>query len=98
MVRKTLFGIVLLMITISMNPVMARVTGLPDFTGLVEQAGPAVVNIQVTKFGERARSVPQEGDEQFQQESIDLRLTCPWVYEQVYVLGHKHERQELCLE
>lgn len=33
----------------------ARVTGLPDFTGLVEEAGPAVVNIRVTQFGERAR-------------------------------------------
>lgn len=34
---------------------MARVTGLPDFTDLVDQAGPAVVNIQVTQFGERVR-------------------------------------------
>jgi serine protease Do len=34
----------------------ARVTGLPDFTSLVEQAGPAVVNIEVTQFGERVRS------------------------------------------
>jgi len=33
-----------------------RVTGLPDFTGLVESAGPAVVNIRVTQFGNRARS------------------------------------------
>lgn len=32
----------------------ARVTGLPDFTSLVEEAGPAVVNIRVTQFGERA--------------------------------------------
>ncbi len=36
-------------------PAFARVTGLPDFTELVEETGPAVVNIQVTQFGERAR-------------------------------------------
>ena len=33
----------------------ARVSGLPDFTSLVEKAGPAVVNIRVTTFGERAQ-------------------------------------------
>ncbi|MEE8496424.1 MAG: Do family serine endopeptidase [Xanthomonadales bacterium] len=38
----------------------ARVVGLPDFSGLVEEAGPAVVNIQVIKFGVRARDVPSE--------------------------------------
>jgi len=31
----------------------ARVSGLPDFTGLVEEAVPAVVNIRVTQFGDR---------------------------------------------
>jgi len=31
----------------------ARVSGLPDFTGLVEAAVPAVVNIRVTQFGDR---------------------------------------------
>jgi len=43
---------VLLMLLISM-PLAAKVSGLPDFTELVEKAGPAVVNIQVTKFGTR---------------------------------------------
>ncbi|MBT8046974.1 MAG: DegQ family serine endoprotease [Xanthomonadales bacterium] len=33
----------------------ARVAGLPDFTELVEKTGPAVVNIQITQFGERAQ-------------------------------------------
>jgi serine protease Do len=42
------------------NTASARVTGLPDFTGLVEEAVPAVVNIQVTQFGDRIR--PDEGD------------------------------------
>ncbi|NND45032.1 MAG: DegQ family serine endoprotease [Xanthomonadales bacterium] len=32
-----------------------RVSGLPDFTHLVESAGPAVVNIRVTQFGNRVR-------------------------------------------
>lgn len=40
----------------------ARVTGLPDFTELVEKAGPAVVNIQVTQFGERVRSMERRQD------------------------------------
>jgi serine protease Do len=40
----------------------AEVTGLPDFTTLVEKSGPAVVNIRVTTFGERARQVnPRDG-------------------------------------
>lgn len=38
------------------GPALAKVSGLPDFTELVDEAGPAVVNIQVTKFGQRARS------------------------------------------
>jgi hypothetical protein len=33
----------------------ARVEGLPDFTGLVEESVPAVVNIRVTQFGDRVR-------------------------------------------
>jgi serine protease Do len=33
----------------------ARVTGLPDFTGLVEESVSAVVNIRVTQFGDRIR-------------------------------------------
>jgi S1-C subfamily serine protease len=40
----------------------ARVTGLPDFTELVEKSGPAVVNIRVTQFGERALGRPDGMD------------------------------------
>ncbi len=36
--------------------VEARVTGLPDFTELVEEVGPAVVNIRVTQFGDQAEN------------------------------------------
>lgn len=52
----------------------ARVTGLPDFTSLVEQAGPAVVNIEVTQFGERVRSAERspeaEGPPPYAQEDV----------------------------
>ena len=33
------------------NTNSGRVTGLPDFTGLVAESGPAVVNIRVTEKG-----------------------------------------------
>jgi len=45
------------------NPGFAGVTGLPDFTSLVEETGPAVVNIQVTQFGERASDSRADGME-----------------------------------
>ena len=45
----------LLMLLISF-PLAAKVSGLPDFSELVEKAGPAVVNIRVTQFG---NSVPE---------------------------------------
>jgi serine protease Do len=41
------------------HPAQARVTGLPDFTDLVADTGPAVVNIRVTEYGERMR---RQGD------------------------------------
>jgi serine protease Do len=54
----------------SANPVFAKVTGLPDFTDLVEETAPAVVNIQVTQFGERARGGPNGMDGQPDQQEI----------------------------
>ena len=48
----------------------ARVAGLPDFTELVEKTGPAVVNIQVTQFGERALGGPDGMDGAQGQEEI----------------------------
>jgi serine protease Do len=50
--RITLTFAVLLMLFTSL-PLDAKVSGLPDFTELVEKAGPAVVNIRVTQFGNR---------------------------------------------
>ena len=38
----------LLMLFLSL-PLAAKVSGLPDFTELVEKTGPAVVNIRVTQ-------------------------------------------------
>jgi serine protease Do len=47
---------------------LALVGGLPDFTGLVEESVPAVVNIRVTQFGDRVRpdremENPHEGED-----------------------------------
>ncbi len=52
-------------------PAMAKVSGLPDFTELMETAGPAVVNIRVTQFGNRARP-RQEGDQERYHEGEDM--------------------------
>lgn len=60
MTRRILIGIFATLFVLTANTGLARVTGLPDFTELVENTGPAVVNIQVTQFGERARGA-QDG-------------------------------------
>lgn len=49
---------------IAVQPSEARVTGLPDFTELVAEAGPAVVNIRTTEFGQRMRR--EEGNQEGQ--------------------------------
>lgn len=54
-VRRVFISVCTVLILLVASPGFARVTGLPDFTELVEETGPAVVNIQVTQFGERAR-------------------------------------------
>jgi serine protease Do len=48
----------------------ARVTGLPDFTGLVEESVPAVVNIRVTQFGDRVRPDPEGAENPHDSEEI----------------------------
>ncbi len=53
---------VLLLCTLSASQVWAQVTGLPDFTGLVKQSSPAVVNISTTqkvKAGGMHPSLPE---------------------------------------
>jgi serine protease Do len=54
-VRKAISILFLILLSAAVQADEARVTGLPDFTGLMESAGPAVVNIRVTQFGNRAR-------------------------------------------
>jgi serine protease Do len=61
--RITVQFLALLMLTISL-PLVAKVGGLPDFTELVEKAGPAVVNIRVTQFGTRSQRVPGQNGAQ----------------------------------
>ena len=71
MLRKTLIGTFLVLFSMNPGMLLAKVTGLPDFTQLVESAGPAVVNIQVTKFGQRARKTPDsDGEQPYHQEQI----------------------------
>ena len=77
MFKKTL-SVFLIIVSVSfVSTSSAAVTGLPDFTSLVKQAGPAVVNIQVTQFGERVRSADRdegqsEQDQYSQEELPDL--------------------------
>lgn len=52
MSKRFLFIVLAVSLTVFSTTGFARVTGLPDFTGLVEDAGPAVVNIRVTQFGD----------------------------------------------
>jgi len=61
--KYTVYFPVLLMLFLSL-PVVAKVSGLPDFTKLVEKAGPAVVNIRVTQFGTRNQPESSRGDSQ----------------------------------
>ncbi len=53
--RKVLSVFIVIFAIAGIGPAHSQVTGLPDFTGLVEAAGPAVVNIRVTEFGKRVQ-------------------------------------------
>lgn len=55
MTKRLLTALGALMLIFASGAGQARVTGLPDFTGLVEESVPAVVNIRVTQFGDRVR-------------------------------------------
>jgi len=61
--RRIIISFCAALLLLIANPGFARVTGLPDFTSLVEETGPAVVNIQVTQFGERASTSRADGME-----------------------------------
>jgi serine protease Do len=67
---KKAFVLIVLAIVLagSAATAQARVTGLPDFTSLVESAGPAVVNIRVTQFGNRARPGGEDNQDRYHDE------------------------------
>jgi len=54
--RRLIIIALVTLVSLSASPVFAKISGLPDFTELVEETGPAVVNIRVTQFGERAQA------------------------------------------
>lgn len=53
--NMTLKTIALTAALVASQAAMAQLKGLPDFTPLVEDTAPAVVNIRVTQFGDRVR-------------------------------------------
>ena len=58
MTQRMIFSLVMVVLLAVTGSGYARVQGLPDFTGLVEEAVPAVVNIRVTQFGDRVTPDP----------------------------------------
>jgi serine protease Do len=66
MKQKIMMRLVILLLLIVSVPALAQVTGLPDFTSLFEKAGPAVVNIHVTKFGTRNKQNDRQDNNQLQ--------------------------------
>jgi len=50
--KRIQLGLLATIMVLVAGTAQAKVTGLPDFTELVEDAGPAVVNIRVTQFGD----------------------------------------------
>jgi serine protease Do len=68
--EQIFMGAVLALGAVLAAPSWARgVEGLPDFTGLVEQSAPAVVNIRVAQFADQARG-DGSGQEPFDQEEV----------------------------
>src|SRR5690242_14343249 len=49
------------------KPVVAQSRALPDFTDLVEQVGPSVVNIRTLERGRSATAAPGGMDEEMQE-------------------------------
>ena len=66
--RKTFSVLMVMLLAAAISPVQAQVSGLPDFTHLVETAGPAVVNIRVTQFGSISRPGRGGADNDSQEE------------------------------
>lgn len=74
LLRNTIFMAALLTFGVlaTAAQAQAQARGLPDFTGLVEQASPAVVNITVTTFGNRGNSGGSNNDAPQQEEVPEI--------------------------
>ena len=72
MIRKVLIGTYAVLLMMIAGPASAAASTLPDFTHLMEIAGPAVVNIRVTQFGQRAKTNDQgnRGDQRYHQGDV----------------------------
>jgi serine protease Do len=70
MINRILFTFAVVLLIMASSSAVARVSGLPDFTELVEEAGPAVVNIRVTEFGEGLDSDDDRAQNPHNQEDI----------------------------
>jgi serine protease Do len=70
MINRILFSFAVLLLIAASGSAVARVSGLPDFTELVEEAGPAVVNIRVTEFGDGLGSGNDRAQNPHNQEDI----------------------------
>ncbi len=55
--QRTFKPFAILLLALLVQPVVAQ----PDFTGLVEESIPAVVNIETTRFGTRPDEAPEQG-------------------------------------
>jgi len=71
-IRKVLIGTYAVLLMMIAGPASAAASTLPDFTHLMEIAGPAVVNIRVTQFGQRAKTNDQgnRGDQRYHQGDV----------------------------
>jgi len=59
--KRILISFCAAFLIVASHSALAKVSGLPDFTGLVEKTGPAVVNIRVTQFGDRTGEEDRAG-------------------------------------
>ena len=63
------FGLLIGALALWAAPARAQVAGLPDFTGLVDQVGPAVVNIRTL---ERARASARSGGPEIDEDMLEF--------------------------
>ena len=71
MKQKMMIQLAAMLVLLVSLPLAAKPSGLPDFTELVEIAGPAVVNIRVTQFGTRTQQREEADDDRGQGQGQD---------------------------